>query len=123
MSLLFNVALILAGLLLAVSALDKIDGETDIFNKIAKVLTPFNLVIGGAALGIGILFLLRGWGILANVSGILSGLLLLTSVLSKVPAIGESLVKLSSKLAPFKVFIGIASLAFGALRFLGIGIF
>lgn len=81
------------------------------------------MVIGGAALGIGILFLLRGWGILANVSGILSGLLLLTSVLSKVPAIGESLVKLSSKLAPFKVFIGISSLAFGALRFLGIGIF
>ncbi|MFK7899201.1 MAG: hypothetical protein AB8B61_00445 [Cyclobacteriaceae bacterium] len=123
MGLLFNIANVCAGLLLGASALDKVDGESNIFNKAANFLAPFNLIIGGACAGLGILSLIKGGGILYNAVSICSGLLLLTAVLAKTPLVGDLLVKVAAKLAPFKVTIGIASLVIGALNIVGIRLF
>ncbi|QHI34831.1 hypothetical protein IMCC3317_01750 [Kordia antarctica] len=116
MGLIFTIANILAGILLGITALDKLDGESDFFNKIAKKLMPFTTIIGGASLGLGIFFLLfyKG-GLLYELVAIVGGLLLLTHVLSQVPTIGETLVKISKKLMPFKVIVGIALLILAIL--------
>jgi len=110
MGLIFDIANILAGILLGITALDKLDGESDLFNNIAKKLMPFTTAIGGASLGLGIWFLLGFNSIVYAVVAIAGGLLLLTHVLSQVPAIGGALVKISKKLMPFKVIVGIALL-------------
>lgn len=120
MGLLFNLSLICGGILLGLTALDKLDGDSDFFNKIAKVLMPFNTIIGGVALVLGILGLLTSGGLIFDLVGILVGLLLLVDVLAKVPAVGEFLLKLSKKLIPFKVTIGIGALVIGILNLFNI---
>jgi len=116
MGLIFNIASIAGGILLGLAMLDKWDGDTNIFNKIAKFLSPFHVTIGGAMLGLGILNLISGAGLLANIVSILGGLLLLTHTLAKLPAVGEGLVKVSDKLSPYKAVIGVASLVLGIMR-------
>lgn len=113
MELIFNIANISGGVLLGLAMLDKWDGDANFFNKIAKFLSPFHVTIGGAMLGLGILNLISGHSILANIVSILGGILLLTHTLAKLPKVGESLVKLSDKLTPYKAIIGIASLILG----------
>lgn len=108
--LLLTIANITGGVLLGLSTLDKWDGESDFFNKIAGVLTPFQTVIGGALV---VLPMLK-FSLLSIVS-ILGGLLLLTHVFGKVPALETSLRKLSDKLMPFKAIIGIILLVLGVL--------
>ncbi|WP_215907182.1 hypothetical protein [Kordia aestuariivivens] len=120
--LIYKIANILAGILLGITALDRLDGESDFFNNIAKKLMPFTTTIGGASLGLGIYFLLGFHHILYNALAIAAGLLLLTHVLSQIPTIGDSLVKVSKKLMPFKVIVGVALLIMTVLRFLGIHI-
>jgi cadmium resistance protein CadD (predicted permease) len=120
--LIYKIANILAGILLGITALDRLDGESDFFNSIAKKLMPFTTVIGGASLGLGIYFLLGFNHILYNVLAIAAGLLLLTHVLSQIPTIGDTLVKVSKKLMPFKVIVGVALLIMTVLRFLHIHI-
>lgn len=120
--LIFKIANVLAGILLGITALDKLDGESDFFNNIAKKLMPFTTAIGGTTLGLGILFLLRSGGFLYDLLAIAAGLLLLTHVLSQVPAIGETLVKISKKLMPFKVIVGMTLLVLTLLRFFGVHI-
>ena len=117
--LLINVASISGGILLAMSTLDKWDGEKDFFKKIGSFLTPYNTIIGGVLLGIGILYF-RSRGIVYSALSIAAGLLLLTDILGKAPALGELLVKASKALFPFKVGIGLASLAIGILGLLKI---
>ncbi|WP_046745494.1 hypothetical protein [Kordia zhangzhouensis] len=116
MGLLFDIANILAGILLGVTALDKLDGESDFFNNIAKKLMPFTTVIGGISLGLGIWYLLGFSHLLYTIAAIAGGLLLLTHVLSQIPAVGETLVKISKKLMPFKVIVGIALLILAILH-------
>jgi hypothetical protein len=108
--LLLTIANITGGVLLGLSTLDKWDGESNFFNKIAGVLTPFQTVIGGALV---VLPMLK-FSLLSIVS-ILGGLLLLTHVFGKVPALETSLRKLSDKLMPFKAIIGIILLVLGVL--------
>lgn len=108
--LILTIANITGGVLLGLSTLDKWDGESNFFNKIAGVLTPFQTVIGGALV---VLPMLK-FSLLSIVS-ILGGLLLLTHVFGKVPALETSLRKLSDKLMPFKAIIGIILLVLGVL--------
>ena len=118
--LLLDIANISGGVLLGLATLDKWDGEANFFNKIAGVLAPFQTVIGGALLVLPILGIFSvGFSIYGLVS-IVGGLLLLTHVFGKVPALEETLRKVSSKLMPFKAIIGIALLAIGVLSLLHI---
>ena len=108
------IANIAGGLLLGLATLDKWDGERNFFNKIAGVLAPFQTIIGGALI---VLALLKFWnGTLYNIVSILGGILLLTHVIGKAPAFGDSLKKLSDKLMPFKAIIGIGLIVIGVLR-------
>jgi hypothetical protein len=108
--LLLTIANISGGILLGLATLDKWDGESNFFNKIAGFLAPFQTVIGGALVVLPILkFSLIG------IVSILGGILLLTHVFGKVPALESSLRKLSEKLMPFKAVIGIAILVLGIL--------
>ena len=108
--LLLIIANISGGILLGLATLDKWDGESNFFNKIAGFLAPFQTVIGGALVVLPILkFSLIG------IVSILGGILLLTHVFGKVPALESSLRKLSEKLMPFKAVIGIAILVLGIL--------
>ena len=111
--LLLAIANISGGLLLGLATLDKWDGERDFFNRIAGFLAPFDTVIGLALI---ILAILEFWdGLLFNVVSILGGILLLTHVFGKVPALETSLRKLSAKLMPFKAIIGIGLIVIGIL--------
>ncbi len=111
--LLFTIAKITGGLLLGLATLDKWDGESNFFNKIAGVLAPFQTVIGGSLIVLAILTF-RG-NILFSIVSILGGILLLTHVFGKVPALETSLRNLSSKLMPFKAIIGIGLIVIGVL--------
>ncbi|WP_256260026.1 hypothetical protein [Winogradskyella luteola] len=113
MALLYAIAKITGGVLLGLTTLDKWDGESNFFNKIAGVLAPFQTVIGGALIVLAVLFFRAN--ILTNVISILGGILLLTHVFGKVSALETSLRKLSAGLMPFKAIIGIALLVLGIL--------
>ncbi len=110
MGLLFAIANISGGILLGLATLDKWDGDSNFFNKIAGVLAPFQTAIGLALVILGIL----NFKLIVIVS-ILGGILLLTHVFGKVPALETSLRKLSAALMPFKAIIGIALLVLGVL--------
>ena len=115
---LLDIANISGGILLGLATLDKLDGESNFFNKIAGFLAPFQTVIGGALV---VLAILVFWGgLLYNIVSILGGILLLTHVFGKVPSLEGSLRKLSDKLMPFKATIGLALVAIGILSMLGI---
>lgn len=112
--LLLAIANISGGILLGLATLDKWDGESNFFNKIAGFLAPFQTAIG---LGLIILAILEFWdGLLFNVLSILGGILLLTHVFFKVPAMESGLRKLSDKLMPFKAVIGIALMVIGIIQ-------
>ena len=112
-SLLLTIANVSGGILLGLATLDKWDGERDFFNKIAGVLAPFQTVIGGALVVLPILVFWNNF--LFNVASMLGGLLLLTHVFGKVPALEPSLRKLSDQLMPFKAIIGIGLIVIGII--------
>ncbi|SDS02621.1 hypothetical protein SAMN04515667_1240 [Formosa sp. Hel1_31_208] len=114
--LLLTIANISGGVLLGLATLDKWDGERNVFNKIAGVLAPFQTVIGGALVVIGLIRIFGGHSVLLNIVSVMGGFLLVTHSVGKVPALGDSLKKLSDKLMPFKAIIGIAILIIGILR-------
>jgi len=118
--LIFKIGCLCAGILLGITALDKLDGESNFFNDIAKKLMPFNTIIGGGILGLGIYYLLHFDHLIFNLLAMASGILLLTHVLSQIPTVGDSLVKISKALMPFKVIVGVALLVLTVLRFLSI---
>ena len=111
--LLLTIASISGGLLLGLATLDKWDGESNFFNKIADKLAPFQTVIGGALVVLALLTF-RG-NLLFSITRILGGLLLLTHVFGKVPALEASLHQLSATLMPFKAIIGIGLIIIGVL--------
>ena len=114
-NLISETACICAGILLAITALDRLDGKSNFFNNIAAKLKPFNAVIGFATLIIGIVYMLKIECIIFGVVGIACGLLLLPQQLTKIPGIGNSLLKASNWLMPFKVIVGDAALILGVL--------
>ena len=115
LGLLFNIANIAGGILLGLTLLDKWDGDKDYFNKAAKFLSPFQTVIGAVLIVFSIIFMFSGGVFLFHVVSFLGGFLLLTHVISKSPSLQDSLLKLSSKLMPFKAGIGIALIVIGIL--------
>ena len=118
-SLIFKIACICAGILLAITALDRLDGDSDFFNNIAAKLRPFNTLIGLATLSIGILYIFKFKCIIFALVGIACGILLLPQQLAKIPGIGDNLVDLSKKMQGFKVIIGDAAIILAILSFLG----
>lgn len=115
--LLLDIANIAGGILLGLATLDKWDGESNFFNKIAGFLAPFQTVIGGVLVGLGILRLFGGHNLLFTIISIIGGLLLLTHSLGKIPALGDVLKKISDKLMPFKAIIGLGLIVVGVLGF------
>jgi len=114
-SLIFEIACICAGILLAITQLDRIDGKSNFFNNIASTLKPFNTIIGIVTLAIGVLFLLKVKCVIFSLIGIACGLLLLPQQLAKFPLIGNLLVKLSNAINPYKVIVGDAALILSVL--------
>jgi len=113
--LIFEIACICAGILLALTHLDKLDGESNFFNNVAAKLRPFNSVIGIATLVLGVLFLLKVKCIIFSIVGIACGLLLLPQQLAKVPLVGKLLIKLSIAINPYKVIVGDIAIILGVL--------
>lgn len=120
MGFILTIANICAGFLLGASALDKLDGEKNVFNKIALALAPFNAIIGGICLVLGLYYAFKPYHLILDLVSIACGFILLTASLSKVPALGGTLVKISNSLMPFKVIIGISALIAGILSLLNI---
>lgn len=110
-----TIANIAGGLLLGLATLDKLDGKYNFFNKIANVLAPFQTVIGGVLVVLGIMRIVGSGGLLFNIVSILGGFLLLTHVIGKAPAFKNTLEKLSGILMPFKAAIGIALIVIGLI--------
>jgi len=119
-SLILVIANLSGGVLLGLATLDKWDGEKDYFNKIAKVLGPFQTIIGGVLLVVGLLniFTTGAVGLIYNAISVVGGFLLLTHVFSKLPSLKDKLEKVSKTLMPFKAIIGIALLVIGVLGLL-----
>lgn len=113
--LIFKIACICAGLLLAVTHLDRIDGESNFFVNLAAKLKPFNVIIGVLTLAIGVIFLLKVKCMIFSIVGIACGLLLLPQQLGNFPLIGNFLVKVSNAIKPYQVIVGDAALILGIL--------
>ncbi len=110
---LLDIANISGGVLLGLATLDKWDGESNFFNKIAGFLAPFQTIIGSVLLVLAFLRLFKGHNLLFNIISVLGGFLLLTHVIAKAPAFRETLLKLSDKLMPFKAIIGLGLIVVG----------
>lgn len=111
--LLLTITNITGGILLGLTTLDKYDGDSNIFNKVAVALAPFQTIIGGALVVLPLLH----FG-LSGLLSILGGILLLMPVFDKVPSLEPTLNQLSSRLMPFKAIIGVALLILGVMGLL-----
>lgn len=120
MHILYDIALICAGILLAVSTLSQYDGNAQIFSKSADALRPFATVIGGVCLILGIWYLIRPFCFFRDLVSILAGLTLLGGALETQPSLHEFFNKASAFLNPYRVVIGIVALILGILGLLNI---
>ena len=111
--LIFNIAQVAAGILLAQSALMKFDQVDETVNKVANWLAPFKSIIGIATFALGILRLIGEGCFINDLLGVATGLLLLGMSFHKVPAIGGLLVKASTFLKAFAIPIGVGAIVFG----------
>ncbi len=118
---LFDIANICAGLILGVSVWANISNIGESLEGFAKILGPFRSIIGTicATIGVFLLILHPGCGT-HDIVGILAGLTLVGEELTRVPSIGDNLVKFSKILVPFETVIGIAALSVGILGLLNI---
>ncbi|WP_010181860.1 hypothetical protein [Aquimarina agarilytica] len=116
----FNIACIASGILLAMATLDKWDGDKDYFKKAGNFLIPYNTAIGGVLLALGIIHIIQPGCLIYDIIAIAGGLLLLMDIVGKAPAIGSLLVKASNALLPFKVAIGLTLLVIGVTNLLGL---
>lgn len=122
--LIFDLAKIGGGILLAQSVLMKYDAIDETVDKVAKWLIGFKSIIGGAALFFGTVYTFFYSGcFLMDVTGILVGLLLLGVSLREIPAIGGQLTTASNSLKAFSIPIGIAALVSGVLGLLNVPCF
>lgn len=117
--LLFNVACICAGILLAITHLDRLDGKSDFFNNIAAKLRPISATIGVAIIVIGLIFLFSWHCIIYALIGIICGIILLPQKLAKIPGIGDELYRFSARMKEYQVIFGDAALILGILSFIG----
>ena len=115
MIILYELALICAGILLAINTLDKWDGSTQLFAKIADALKPFAAVIGGIALILGIWFLFRPFCTFRDIVAVLAGLALLGGTFENHPSLQKFFNKAAGVLNPYRVIIGLIALILGLL--------
>ena len=115
MEFLFDLARIAGGLILGHALFSQWDKIYDDVQKASDWLAGFQGIIGGFSLLLGLYFLFHPGCFFMDLSGILLGLILLGVSLSNVPAIGNSLVKVSNFLKAFAYPIGIAALVSGLL--------
>ena len=120
MHILYEMAMICAGILLAVKTLNQWDGNTQIFSKSADTLRPFATVIGGICLILGIWYLIKPFCFFRDLVSILAGLTLLGGALESRPSLHEFFNKASAFLNPYSVIIGIVALILGLLGLLNI---
>lgn len=121
--LIFEISLIIAGLLLALAKLDELDGERNFFNKAAAFVTPAKTFAGFFILTGGIISLI-GFatyaGIVGELIAILAGLLLVGEVVARNIS---SATKAVAFLTPYKIIIGLAALIMGVLLLFNIAWF
>lgn len=115
----FNIACICAGILLAITHLDRLDGKSDFFNNIAAKLRPLTATIGIAIIIIGFIFLFQFRCIIYALVGIICGIILLPHRLAKIPGIGDELFSFSGKMKKYQVIFGDAALIMGLLSLIG----
>ncbi|WP_442845403.1 hypothetical protein [Leeuwenhoekiella sp. H156] len=118
MHILYELALICAGILLAIATLDKWDGDAQVFTKIANALRPFAAVIGGICLILGIWYLLKPFCFFRDLVSILAGLTLLGGTLENQPGLHNFFNKTASVLNPYRAIIGLTALILGILSLL-----
>ncbi len=106
---------IVAGLVLAMGILPSIPAVGKSLVKVAKWLGRFQTIIGVIAIIVGILYLFSLQAIVA----IIAGLILAMGILTSIPAIGGSLVKVAKWLGGFQTIIGVIALIIGILGLLG----
>jgi hypothetical protein len=121
--LIFEISCICAGILLALTHLDKLDGKSNFFNNVAEKLRPFNTVLGIITLAIGVIYLINIKCLIFGIIGIACGLLLLPQQLSKVPLLGGFLFKISNIIKPYNVIVGDAAIILGILGLLNMNPF
>ena len=121
MIILFELALIGAGILLAIATLDSWDGSSQFFTKLANALKPFSTIIGGICLVLGIWYLIRPFCFFRDITGILAGLTLLGGALEQHPKLHDFFNKSASFLNPYRVVIGLIALTLGLLGLFNIG--
>lgn len=121
MAILFDLANLAAGLLLAVGVLKSMN--IDLPDALTEFLTEYRWIIGAICLVLGVLFLLQGGYLFHDVVGIFAGLLLLGDRLKKVAGIGDHLLKASKALVPFEAIVGVCALIVGLFGILGISLF
>ena len=118
----FDLAAIAGGILLAISTLDRWDGDKDFFKKAGNFLTPYKTVIGLILLILGTIYLLQKGCLISDLIGICGGLLLLADMVGRVPGVGKHLDKASKALMPFEVGIGLVLLVLGVTNLFGLGL-
>lgn len=116
MELIYAIANITAGILLALELLDKWDGDSDFFKKISKTLEPFGSIIGTVLIILSLIMFFDEW--LFSVIGILGGILLIKALFAKMSSLQSGLNLIYSKLFPFKQIIGIILIIIGILGLL-----
>ena len=118
MSLIFSCVMIGAGLILGVSVFGKLQRVGDTLEDASTWLNRYRATLGLACLVLGGLLLFRHGHFLAEVIGILAGLLLLGGRLTEVPGVGDELHQLSRRLIPSEAIIGVAAVVIGLLGIL-----
>lgn len=112
--LIFDLAKIAGGLLLAQSVFAKYDSV----GKLTGFLSGFKAIIGGILSIMGTLYVLIPGCLLMDIAAVLAGLVLLGVALKSVPGIGDILVRVSNLLKAFAIPIGIGALVSGVLGLL-----
>ncbi|GAA3522041.1 hypothetical protein GCM10022393_40670 [Aquimarina addita] len=112
--LIFDLAKIAGGLLLAQSVFTKYDSV----GKLTNFLSGFQAIIGSILSIMGALYVLIPGCFLMDLAAILAGLVLLGVALKSVPGIGDILVRVSNILKAFAIPIGIGALVSGILGIL-----
>jgi len=106
-----TIVAILAGLLLISPIIRSGSAGSDFIGKLA----PFDAVIGVIALVIGVLNFMSLTGLVLIAAGLVLG----SSALAQVPAVGKHLQRAGDAIRPFRIAIGVVVLVIGVLALFG----
>ena len=116
----FDVAKLAGGLLLAAQFIkDKTEFDAHV-DKATAWLGRFQIIIGGTLLALGILYVFQKDCLIMDIVAALAGLVLLGVSLKSIPAVGEAIFKISNEVSKFAIPIGIIAIISGVLGFVGV---